>query len=213
MAVTGIFLLGFVIAHLMGNLLIFGGPDALNTYAKKLRDLGPLLWVARLFLLAMVGIHIGTAIILAKENRAARPHRYACRKSIQTTYAARTMVLSGYIVLAFIIYHLLHFTFHVTHPAISHLQDSLGRHDIYSMVILSFQDPLISGAYIFALALLALHLSHGFASLFQSLGLNDDRFEPVLSAVSKIIALLIFASYASIPVAALLGVVKTTGGA
>jgi len=209
MAVTGFILVGFIVGHLLGNLLIFAGPDALNGYGKKLRDLGGLLWGARIVLITAVVLHIVAAIKLNGENRAARPEKYAVKKNETTTYAARTMMMSGLIVLAFLIYHLLHFTVRVTNPDISHHMDLKGRHDIYTMMVLSFQNVYISAAYIIAQLLLASHLSHGFQSMFQSLGFNDAVWLPRLRNASRFFAFLIFAGYILIPVAVLAGWVDT----
>jgi len=208
MAVTGIILIGFVTGHLIGNLLIYLGPAWINGYSEHLVELGPFLWFIRVFLLFMVGLHIVSAVQLVIENRKARPKNYQFKKTIQTTYAARTMAVSGLIVLAFIIYHLLHFTFRATDPAIAHLTDSLGRHDVYSMVVRGFQNIYVSAAYIVALGLLCLHLSHGISSLFQSLGLNNERTVSILSWCGKIYSLLLFMGYSSIPTSVLLGLVK-----
>lgn len=213
MAVTGLALLGFVAAHLAGNLLIYLGPNALNAYAQKLSNLGALLWLARSGLLMAVVLHIGTGIALAVENRKARPVPYHRKKPIQNTAAARTIVLSGLVILSFVVYHLLHFTFRVTHPEISYLHDALGRHDVYSMVVRSFQDPLLSLSYMFAMAFLALHLSHGFASSFQSLGWNNEKACECLEKMGDLFALVIFLGYSSIPLAVLLGWVRISGGA
>ncbi len=212
MAVSGLLLIGFVIMHLLGNLLIYGGPDVLNTYAEKLRHLGPILWIARLVLLTALVLHIITSIMLAKENRDARPVAYAKQQMLRTTLAARTMMLSGLMVVAFIVYHLLHFTFRVTNPAISNLTDALGRHDVYAMVVFSFREPAIVGAYLIAMALLCAHLSHGIASMFQTLGLNTDRTLPVIERLGHLVAGLLFLGYISIPVSVLLGWVKMPGG-
>ena len=212
MAVSGLFLLGFVVAHLAGNLCIFGGQDLLNSYAQHLEDLEPLLWVARVVLLMLVVLHITTAVQLTLENRKARPVPYHKKENAQTTYAARTMAMSGVIVLAYIVYHLLHFTFKVTHPAISHGIDPHGHRDVYAMVVLSFRDPRVALFYVFAMALLSLHLSHGFKSLFQSLGFNNEKLEPKLAAAARALALLIFIGYSSIPLSVLLGFVKPAGG-
>ncbi len=212
MAVTGLFLLGFVITHLGGNLCIFGGQDLLNSYAQHLEELGPLLWVARITLLVLVFLHILTAVQLTSENRNARPVPYHRAQALQTTYAARTMAMSGVITLAYIVYHLLHFTFRVTHPAISHGVDPQGRRDVYSMVVLSFRDPFVSIFYVFSIALLSMHLSHGIKSLFQSLGWNNETLEPRLVKIARGLALLIFLGYSSIPLSVLLGLVKPAGG-
>jgi len=212
MAVTGLILFGFVIGHLLGNLTIFGGPDALNAYAKKIRDLGPFLWVLRSGLILAVILHIVSAVCLTLENKKARPNNYVVKKSQTTTYAARTMAVSGLIVLAFIVYHLLHFTFRVTHPAISNLSDVHGHHDVYSMVVLSFQNGWLSASYIIAMVLLCSHLNHGFWSMFQSVGLLCEKNTTQIKIGSTLFALIIFMGYISIPLAVLVGRL-TAGGA
>jgi succinate dehydrogenase / fumarate reductase cytochrome b subunit len=208
-AITGIILILFVIGHLLGNLQIFIGPDWINGYSEHLRDLGPLLWAIRLFLFAAVIIHIWVTIHLGIENRRARPEAYVDRNYIKADFASRHMVMSGLIVLAFIIYHLAHFTVRVTDPRFGLLKaDPLGHYDVYSMMVYGFQNYFVSGFYVLGLFLLALHLSHGFSSLFQSLGLNDKKLTPRLALGGRIFAWLLFAGYASIPVAILLGVIK-----
>ena len=208
MAVSGLVLVFFITGHLLGNLLIFLGPNWLNDYAKKLQSLGSFVWIIRLFLLAVVGIHIMTAIRLTIENRKARSFPYKVKKYRETTYAARTMMFSGLILIGFIIYHILHFTFKVTNPDISHLVDALGRHDVYSMVVLSFQNGFISLVYVISMALLCFHLSHGVSSMFQSVGLNSEKTLPVVTWAAHIYALLIFLGYTAIPVSVLLGILK-----
>lgn len=208
MAVTGLALVGFILAHLLGNLTIFFGPDALNGYAKKLQNLGPFLWVARISLIGIVLAHILTAIKLTQENRAARPEGYQFKKVIQTSYAARTMPMSGLIILAFIIFHLLHFTFKKTHPEISHLMTAKGYHDVYSMVVLSFQKIEVVLVYVIAQILLAMHLSHGLSSLVQSLGLSNSSFRGKLEGAAKATCFIIFATYISIPLSCFFGIVK-----
>ena len=209
MAVSGCLLFLFVIAHLLGNLQIFIGPDWINGYSEHLRDLGPLLWVIRLFLLASVIIHIWVTIHLAIENRRARPEAYIDRHYIKADFASRHMVMSGLIVLAFIIYHLAHFTVRVTDPRFGLLKaDPLGHYDVYSMMVYGFQNYLVSGFYVLGLFLLALHLSHGSSSFFQSLGLNDKKLSPRLAFGGRILAWLMFIGYTSIPVAILLGLIK-----
>lgn len=208
MAVTGLILLGFVVGHLAGNLLVFAGPDALNAYAKKLRDWAPLLWVVRSLLLASVVLHVWVSLLLTIENRAARPIDYEVKKTIRTSVAARTMMISGLVILAFAIYHLLHFTFRVTNPEVSHLTDSVGRHDVYSMVVLSFQNVYISAAYCISMAFLCLHLAHGASSWLQTLGWNDERLEPIFLRVGQAVSFLIWIGYVSIPLSILCGLVK-----
>jgi succinate dehydrogenase / fumarate reductase cytochrome b subunit len=208
-AITGIILILFVIGHLLGNLQIFLGPDWINGYSQHLRDLGPLLWLIRIFLLVTVITHICVTIQLAIENRRARPDRYIDRQYVKATFASRHMVMSGLIVLAFIIYHIAHFTVRVTDRRFTLLKaDPLGHYDVYSMMVYGFQNYLVSGLYLLGLFLLALHLSHGSSSFFQSLGLNDKKLTPRLAVGGRVFAWLLFAGYASIPVAILLGLVK-----
>lgn len=208
-AVTGIILILFAIGHLLGNLQIFIGPDWINGYSQHLHDLGPLLWLIRIFLLATVIIHIYVTIQLAIENRRARPEPYIDKRYVKATFASRHMVMSGLIVLAFIAYHLAHFTFRKTDPRFALLKpDALGHYDVYSMMVYGFQNYLVSGFYVLGLFLLALHLSHGSSSFFQSLGLNDKKLTPRLALGGRIFAWLMFIGYTSIPVAVLLGWVK-----
>jgi len=208
-AVTGIILILFVVGHLLGNLQIFIGPDWINGYSQRLHDLGPLLWLIRIFLLLTVAIHIYVTIQLAIENRRARPEPYIDRQYVKATFASRHMLMSGLIVVAFSIYHLAHFTVRITDPRFALLKlDPLHRYDVYSMMVYGFQSYLVSGFYVLGLFLLALHLSHGSSSFFQSLGLNDKKLAPRLALGGRIFAWLLFAGYTSIPVAVLLGLVK-----
>lgn len=208
-ALTGLVLLGFVIGHLLGNLQIFLGPDWINSYAEHLRALGPLLWLIRAFLLANVVLHIWFTIRLALENRRARPENYAEKHYTKATFASRYMWLSGLVVLAFIIYHIAHFTVRATDPRFLLLKaDPLNRHDVYSMMVYGFQTWWVSAFYIVAMFLLMLHLTHGASSFMQSLGLNDKKLTPRLARAGRIFAWLIFVGYTSIPVAVLLGLVQ-----
>ena len=208
MALSGLVLVGFIISHLLGNLLIFRGPEALNAYAQKLRHYGALLWAARAFLLVAVLVHIKTSMELAIENRRARPQGYRMQRHAETTPAARLMVLSGLLVLTYLVYHLLHFTFRVTNPGISHGVDALGRHDVYSMVVHSFQRAPIALAYIAGMAFVCLHLSHGVGSAFQTLGLSNERTLPLYQWSSRFFALAVFLGYCAIPVTVFLGFVR-----
>ncbi|HZS17445.1 MAG TPA: succinate dehydrogenase cytochrome b subunit [Candidatus Udaeobacter sp.] len=208
-ASTGIILIVFVIGHLLGNLQIFIGPDWINGYSEHLRELGPILWLIRIFLLITVITHIYVTIQLAIENRRARPNAYVDKHYVKATFASRHMVMSGLIVLAFIIYHIAHFTVRVTDPRFGLLKaDPLGHYDVYSMMVYGFQNYYVSAFYVLGLFLLALHLSHGSSSFFQSLGLNDKKMTPRLALGGRIFAWLIFIGYTSIPIAVLLGWVK-----
>ena len=208
MAASGAALFGFIVAHLAGNLQIFEGPEALNRYSAFLKSTGELLWIARIGLISMAAIHIWTATSLTLENRIARPTAYAKKNYIEASYASRTMHWSGVIVLFYVIYHLMHFTFRSIHPEFSHFVDGQGRPDVYRMVVMSFQEPQIALLYIIANLLLGMHLSHGLYSMFQSLGLVGEGARPKLRAVACIVGYGIFLGYASIPLSVWLGIVK-----
>ncbi len=208
-AVTGVILILFVIGHLVGNLQIFLGPEWINAYSQHLRDLGPLLWLIRIFLLVSVILHIYFTILLAIENRRARPEAYIDRQYVKASWASRHMVVSGLVVLAFIIFHLLHFTGRKFNPQFPLLKlDPLNRYDVYSMMVYGFQNVYVSSFYIVGLFLLTLHLTHGSSSFFQSLGLNNQRLAPRLAIGGRIFAWLLFIGYTSIPIAVLLGFIK-----
>lgn len=207
MSVSGILLIGFIVSHLVGNLLIFLGPEAINTYAKKLLDLGPGLWVMRIGLIAVVIVHIVTSIQISADNRRARPVRYAQVHHQESTLSGRTMMLSGLMLLAFIVYHLLHFTFQIVHPEVAHLVDAAGRHDVYTMVVESFRQPLITGVYVIAMVLLGMHLSHGIGSAFQTLGINTDGKDSKYIFVGRIVGLALALGYIAIPVSIFFGII------
>jgi succinate dehydrogenase / fumarate reductase cytochrome b subunit len=213
-ALTGLVLFGFVVGHLIGNLQIFlGSPEPINRYGAFLQGLGELLWAVRLGLLIMLVLHVVYTIKLRAENRAARGTHYAVTQRRATSPAARWMLLSGLMVLCFIIFHLLHFTVQV--PAVNMvgqnfetLHDAQGRHDVYRMMILGFSNPVASAFYVVAVGLLALHLNHGIMSMFQTLGLNSGKLRPLWEKGGPTLAWLIFLGYASIPVAIFAGLVK-----
>lgn len=211
MAASGVFLFAFVIGHLLGNLQIYLGPDALNGYALSLRDHGGLLWTARLGLLAALVLHVATAAILTRKNRSARPDPYVLQDFPRSSVAARTMFLSGWLILAFVLFHLAHYTFCWIHPDYANLEwtspDGRRGHDVYSMTVRGFQDPWIVGLYIVAQIFLAMHLSHGLSSIVQTFGLKTHRNERVIDKVGPVAAGVIFAGYVSIPLAVLLGLV------
>ena len=210
-AITGALLLGFVVAHMLGNLQIFLGSDQINSYAKTLQDLGGLLWVARIGLLVAFVAHVGMAIKITLENKAARPVAYAVDKVHHATLASRIMPYTGLVILAFVVYHLLHFTLASFNPEYKTLLDEQNRHDVYKMVILGFSNPLSSLFYVLAQACLALpigHLSHGIFSIFQTLGVNHPNIDARIKLASVSVAFIIFAGNSSIPVAVLLGLLK-----
>ena len=207
-ALTAVVLILYVLGHLAGNLQIYLGQDRINNYAEFLHHLGPLLWLIRIFLLACFVVHIVATIQLTIENRKAKPQKYAVPGYQASTPASRTMIVSGLIVLCFVIYHLLHFTLEVTNPGYRDLRDSLGRHDVYHMMIIGFQQPLISLFYAIGLFLLCAHLSHGFGSVTQTLGINNRKIARVISTGGLTLAWLVFLGYVSIPLTILLGLVR-----
>lgn len=201
MAATGCVLCLFVLGHMLGNLQIYQGADKLNQYAAFLKGLGAGLWAVRLVLLACAGLHIISAYQLWRLKLDARPISYVKKATVATSYAARTMIWSGPIVLAFIIYHLLHFTTGQAHPDFRH-------GDVYHNVIAGFSRPAVSLFYIAANILLAIHLYHGAWSMFQSVGVNHPRYTPWLKRLAKAYAWVVGIGNVSIPLAVLTGVVK-----
>lgn len=208
MAISGLGLIGFVLMHMMGNLLIYLGPDKLNAYAESLEDLGGLLWVARFGLLGLIVAHITVAIQLKMLSQEARPVAYVAQNTIKATLASRTMMVSGLILLLFIVYHLLHFTLDVTNPEFTELVDAKNHHDVYRMVVMGFQNVYSSVFYIIAMVCLGLHLSHGASSCFQSLGLNTPQYAPYTQKVGPILAALVVLGNSSIPLSVLLGIIR-----
>lgn len=224
MAVTGLILIGFVVGHLVGNLQVFSEPDKLNGYAHFLQSLGPLLWAVRIGLLVAVAIHVWAATVLTLENHAARDVAYGVKHTIRATLASRMMRWSGYVVLAFIVYHIAHFTLGVagaesfktalpeyTMQSEYHIAGfpvvAAGAvvHDVHSMVILGFQNVIVSIFYIVAVALLSIHLVHGTDSMFQTLGLRSTRWSGALRKICIVFAAVYFLGNLAIPGAVLLG--------
>jgi len=207
MAITGFLLFLFVIVHMAGNLQVYLGPEPMNAYAELLKSKPGLLWTARGGLFVIALLHIISALWLAAENRAARPQPYAEGKPL-ASLASRTILVSGLIIFAFIVYHLMHFTLGVTNPDFKDLHDALGRHDVYRMVVEGFRNPYVSLFYIISMGLLCLHLSHGVSSLFQSLGVRRKATVAAFNRFAQISAIVIFIGNCSIPISILAGVVR-----
>ena len=208
MAITGLGLFGFVIIHMLGNLQVFLGPDAINSYAATLKSNPLILWGARLGLLAIVTLHITSAVQLSRINRQARPVSYATPKPVASTFANRTILVSGLILFAFIVFHLAHYTIGLVDPSLLRLEDAQGRHDVYRMVVIGFSNPVISIFYIVSMGLLLLHLSHGVSSLFQSLGLRSKKTFGFFDKLAKSAALILFIGNSAIVLAILFGVIN-----
>lgn len=212
-AVTGLIWVLFVTIHMLGNLQIYLGPEAINSYAAFLKSKPGPLWVARVILLAALVVHVWGITKLTLANREARPIPYAVKKTVRSTFSSRTMVMSGLVLLSFVIYHLLHFTLGVTHPEHFRLEDAVGRHDVYSMTVLGFQQPIVSIAYIVATLLLGLHLSHGISSLFQTMGLSRPWIAPLIERLGLVVTVIVVIGNVMIPLSALFGLIEPTQGA
>jgi succinate dehydrogenase / fumarate reductase cytochrome b subunit len=201
MALTGLVLVGFVFGHLLGNLLMFKGPAALNEYAKWLHDHPGLVWTARSVLLISVFAHIWVGIKLSLENKASRDGGPAVDATRRATLGSRTMPYSGVVILGFIVFHLLHFTFKSV--AVTPQADS-----VYAMVVAGFAQPANAIFYIVSMQLLCLHLGHGVSSVFQTLGLRNERWRGRLDALAQAYAWFIALGFISIPLAVLTGCLK-----
>lgn len=207
MSLTGLIAVLFLIAHLASNLLVFVGQESLNSYAAGLREFGPGLWVARLILIIAAITHIWLGLKLKAENNASRPISYSKKQYTKATPASRMMWLTGLVILAFLAYHLAHFTFLLTNPEFQQLVDSKGRLDVYSMVIIGFSNVWVSIFYVIALALTSHHLSHGIQSMFQSVGVNNARYQRRLKTIAIVVSTLLFIGFSSIPLAILLDLI------
>ena len=209
MAVTGLLLLLFAIAHMLGHLQVFGGPDMYNAYAHFLQSLWEVKWPVRIGLVALVAIHVAVGISLAVRNRAARPVGYARYRPVRASAAGRTMAWTGLALFAFLAFHLLHFTAGVIEPEHFHVLDPKGRVDAYGMFVRGFQQPAIYVVYLAGMVLLATHLGHGAASWLASLGLRHPRYPA--ERLGRPIALLLFVGYMVPPTAVLVGAVRLPG--
>lgn len=208
MAVTGLALFGFVVGHMAGNLKAFLGAEEFNHYAEWLREVGSpliphggLLWIARLGLLAAVGVHILAAVQLTLQNRRARPQGYRVRKGVQLDYASRTMRASGVLILIYVVYHLMHLTWGNAHP-------DFAPGDPYRNLVVGFQVVPVSLVYIAANLLLGIHLYHGLWSFFQSLGWSHPRYNPWRRGFAVAFSLVVTLGFVSVPLGVLLGVIS-----
>jgi len=214
MAGTGLLLFGFVVGHLVGNLQVFGPPELINNYAHFLQSKPLMVWGARIGLLVIIALHVTTAVQLTVANKAARPIGYSGGEAYGSTWQSRYMLMSGLVIMAFIIYHLAHFT--VRLPGINGVGDftqlKTTLHgetvpDVYAMMILGFQVWWVAAFYLVAQALLFIHLSHGLSSAFQSFGLRDHVWWPRLQFVTKAASIAIFIGYSLIPISIYLRIV------
>lgn len=205
MGATGLFMLLFVLAHLLGNSSIFAGREALNAYAEHLHALGPLVWIARIVMGTMLVVHLFFGVILTMENSDANPEKYAVNRMLKATFFSQTMIWTGLILLGFLVYHLLQFTVRIT-PDITAEAAATKPGDVYSMVVTSFSSIAIFGIYIAAMLALFCHLSHGIQSIFQSLGLCSKDSLPKFTSFGKVLAVLLLLGYCLIPVSIITGI-------
>ena len=237
MALTGIILVLFVMGHMLGNLQIFLGPDVINAYAYKLHHLLPAsaLWAVRLALLGTIAVHLWAAITLTLDNRKARPHGYLEDKVVQASYSSRTMRMSGIILLAFIIFHIAHFTVRIVpgkkYEEFGVLENTMvplvkdgevvmkNGHEVTTfnvndMMVLGFEVWWVSAFYIIATGLLCMHLTHGFSSMFQSVGLRNGLWRKRLDRVALAYGWIVFLGFAIIPISVMVGFLEKdpTGG-
>lgn len=203
-ALTGLALVVFLAGHLSGNLLMYVGREAFNEYAHFLHSMlhGMGVWVARAGLLVVLVLHVAATISLTRQNRAARqPYEYKATQ--QASKSSRIMVISGLTILAFVIFHILHFTVRVNSDLAA-----LGATDPFGMVVVGFKNPLVVLFYVIAMTLLCSHLSHGVASIFQTLGLRSKKVQSTIRTFSLGYSLLIWAGFISIPLSVLTGIIK-----
>jgi succinate dehydrogenase / fumarate reductase, cytochrome b subunit len=204
MAITGLLMVLFVVGHLLGNLTIFAGANGINSYAEHLHSLPPLVWGTRIVMLAAVLIHLLLSVQITIENSAAKPDKYQVKHLLRATVASQTMIWTGIAMAFFIGYHLLQFTVRVT-PGLTIGQDALNRFDVFSMVVDGLGKTLTGFIYIAATVSLALHLSHGIQSAFQTLGLGNGRWLPRFGTAGKVAAGVFLIGFGAIPVAILVG--------
>jgi len=207
MSITGQLLIIFILIHLIGNSTIFFGPGGINVYAEHLHSLPPLVWAFRLFMLAAVSVHICYGVTLTLENKAANPGAYAVKRNLKASFASENMIWTGLLIALFVVYHLVQFTVHGT-PDVVVGMDTANRPDVYRMVVTSFGNVLISLAYMAAMVMLFLHLSHGIPSFLQTMGWNNEKTIPTFGVMGKVVSAFLMVAYISIPAVILAGLLK-----
>jgi succinate dehydrogenase / fumarate reductase cytochrome b subunit len=202
MAVTGIIWVAYLVIHALANLLVFQGPGTINAYSAFLHGTGGALWAARLVLIAALVLHITAAVQLTQRQQDARPVGYAGgRKSLASTWAARTIRWGGALILVFLVYHILHFTIGTAHPSFAELNP-------YHNVAAGFRSPVVVAIYLVAMAAVGLHLYHGLWSSGRSLGVSAPSPRPLRRSLALALALLVWLSFSIIPIAVYAGVVR-----
>jgi succinate dehydrogenase / fumarate reductase cytochrome b subunit len=218
MAVTGAILVSYILVHTLGNLFIYLGPDAINSWSQFLHSLGAGLWIVRIGLIVAAILHIWTSISLKLDNMDAKPDKYAVKKYIKAKLTTRTMLWTGIAIFLFVLYHLAHLTMGMTYPghfgqehnfavAANSLAVHVERTDVFKMIVLSFRNPLISLIYIVAVIIVAFHLNHAVQSMFQTLGWNHPNYFPKIQKASVAFSYFIGICLVSIPLSVLFGIV------
>jgi succinate dehydrogenase / fumarate reductase cytochrome b subunit len=202
MGLTGIVLVGFVLVHMAGNLQVFLGPEKFNGYSHFLQhDVIEFTWVLRAALLVAVVLHVTAAVQLTLRNRAARPAPYAMREPQVSTWASRTMRWGGAYLLAFIPYHLMHFTLGWVHPA-------FVKDQAYGNVMIGFQVTWVVFFYLGAMLFLGLHLYHGVWAMFRTLGVARPSNEPMQRTFALVVAIVVAVGFSLVPLSVALGFVR-----
>ncbi len=201
MAMTGVLLSGFVLVHMLGNLQVFQGREALNAYGELLHKEPAILWTARAVLLGSVGLHIWAYLVLTRKNQRARPGAPRRLKHRESTFASRSMRLSGPLVLAFIVYHILHLTTGSAHP-------DYHAGQVYENLVGGLRVPSVAIIYVLSMALLGLHLWHGVWSMFQTMGADQARYRSPARRFATAFTVAVVLGFAVVPLAVLAGLVR-----
>lgn len=200
-AVTGLVLIGFIIAHLLGNLQIFAGRHVLNAYSSMLHGTPNFLWFVRIILLVSVLLHVVFTLQLARLNKLARPVDYQVFDPSRSTAASRAMLFGGLVIFFYVIYHILHMTTGTLHP-------TFDPYNVYGNLVSGLSDWNVAAFYIAANVALGFHLYHGVWSVFQTLGLNHPKYNTARRVLATVLSYGIAGGYILIPLAILFGYVK-----
>ena len=207
MAITGLLMVLFSIAHMAGHLIMFGGQEAYNTYAHNLQSLGALKWLVRVGLFSILMAHFLSALSLKASNDAARPIKYVKFVPIRTTAYARYMVATGLALFVFLLFHILHFTVQVVpNEYFGTLVNA--KPDVFNAFVSAFMNPLFLGTYVLAMLFLCMHLAHGVSSAFQSLGWKHPKYDPLIVRLGPLLGVILFLGFIAPPLATLAGVIK-----